>query len=228
MVPRGERSSNAPDLLDNLQVWYENDYNSRLLHKSISFPLLKRLSLIGDPTAKRIFKEEIAKRFVSNHFQTMEFLINEGYLDLLSAEELNIVLDNSNISRQKFINIVRYIDSYKLTMLNKIELLIYAKKYKIKINKVGKEIVYEFFRFIDKLNKLNELSFILKNKSILVNIIVPFIDKIRKGPEEIKKFFLRDINLRLNRPQILDIEGLTKIKEIFYVGFKNQTVLDQF
>ena len=36
----------------NLQVWYENNYNSRLLHRNLAFPLLKRLTNEGDPKAK--------------------------------------------------------------------------------------------------------------------------------------------------------------------------------
>lgn len=47
----------------NLQVWYENEYNTKLLHRKISFPLLKKLTEVGDELAKNVFKKEIAKRF---------------------------------------------------------------------------------------------------------------------------------------------------------------------
>ena len=46
----------------NLQVWYEHDYVTRLLHRNLAFPLLKKLTDCGDPLARRVFKEEIAKR----------------------------------------------------------------------------------------------------------------------------------------------------------------------
>ncbi len=46
----------------SLQAFAENDYNTELLHSNLSFPLLKRLSEIGDPVAKIVFKEEILKR----------------------------------------------------------------------------------------------------------------------------------------------------------------------
>ena len=36
----------------NLQVWYENNYNTRLLHRNLAFPLLKRLAEVGEPIAK--------------------------------------------------------------------------------------------------------------------------------------------------------------------------------
>lgn len=45
----------------NLQVWAENNYNTRLLHHNLIFPLLYRLTHIGDPIAIEVFKEEIAK-----------------------------------------------------------------------------------------------------------------------------------------------------------------------
>jgi len=44
----------------NLQVWVENDYNTRLIHRNLAFPLLKKLSEIGDPIARKVFKEEIS------------------------------------------------------------------------------------------------------------------------------------------------------------------------
>jgi len=47
----------------NIQAWCENDYNTRLLHSSLAFPLLQKLAEVGDSKAKRAFKEEIAKRF---------------------------------------------------------------------------------------------------------------------------------------------------------------------
>lgn len=209
----------------NLQVWNENNYNSRLLHRTIAFPLLNELTRIGDSLAKRILKEEIAKRFASNHFQTMEFLLNEGYLDILNAEELKIVIENSNLNSQTFDSIKKYIASNMLSELKKIELLLYAKIYRIKIKKVGKETVEGFFSFIDN---LHELNFLFKNKSILINFVIPFIKKVHKGEQHIKDQFLKEINLRINKPKMFDVDVLNKIKEIYSSGYKNQTQLNQF
>lgn len=72
----------------NLQVWYENEYNTFLLHSNLAFSLLKKLSESGDPLAKKRYKEEIAERFISGNEKIQFFLIDEGYLDLLSREEL--------------------------------------------------------------------------------------------------------------------------------------------
>lgn len=60
----------------------------RLLHSNLSFPLLKRLTGIGDPIAKKVFREEVIKRFVSGYEPVKQFLLEEGYLDLFSEEEL--------------------------------------------------------------------------------------------------------------------------------------------
>ncbi|MBD3337775.1 MAG: hypothetical protein GF353_01615 [Candidatus Lokiarchaeota archaeon] len=72
----------------NLQVWAENKYDSRLLHRSLAFPLLKRLTEVGDPVALLVFKEEIARCYASGHPTVQKFLKKEGYLNHLSEEEL--------------------------------------------------------------------------------------------------------------------------------------------
>jgi len=49
----------------NLQVWAENDYDSRLLHSNLAFPLLKELVDRGAPQAKRVLGG-IDERFTFN------------------------------------------------------------------------------------------------------------------------------------------------------------------
>ncbi len=73
----------------NIQAWAEHDYDTRLIHRSLAFPLLRKLTEAGDSTAKRVFKEEIAKRYSSGHPNVQEYLRKEGYLELLSEDELN-------------------------------------------------------------------------------------------------------------------------------------------
>ena len=63
----------------NLQVWYENAYNTKLLHRNLAFPLLRRLTEVGDSLAKRVFTEEIAKRLESGSPSVVRFLIEEKY-----------------------------------------------------------------------------------------------------------------------------------------------------
>lgn len=94
----------------NLQVWAENNYDTRLLHSNLSFPLLKKLTEKGDPVAKKVFKEEIAKRFASNYPPVIVFLTKEGYDDYLSREEFfNSILiptqADDMIELEKIVNI---------------------------------------------------------------------------------------------------------------------------
>jgi len=81
----------------NIQVWAENDYDTRILHRNLAFPLLKRLSDAGDPLAKKKFKEEIALRYSSGHSTVITFLNQSGYLKYLSSEELECLLDDDKL-----------------------------------------------------------------------------------------------------------------------------------
>lgn len=56
--------------------------------------MLKKLTEVGDPIAKRRFKEEIALRFQSGHISVMRYLIREHYLDYLNREEINFLWDD--------------------------------------------------------------------------------------------------------------------------------------
>lgn len=80
----------------NLQVWVEHDYDSRLLHSNLAFPLLKKLSEIGDLKAKNVFKEEIIYRFYHGTETVQEYLIEEGYLDLITDEEKYSLIESES------------------------------------------------------------------------------------------------------------------------------------
>jgi len=81
----------------NIQVWHENAYNTKLLHSSLAFSLLKKLSESGDPLAKKKYKEEIAERFIYGNRKIQDFLLDEGYLDALSREEIFSLVRDSDI-----------------------------------------------------------------------------------------------------------------------------------
>ncbi len=77
----------------NIQVWVENNYDTRLLHRNLAFPMLKELTELGDNIAKRVFKEEIAERFASCYIPVVHFLLFGGYLNYLSEEELETLFN---------------------------------------------------------------------------------------------------------------------------------------
>ena len=78
----------------NLQAWVENDYNTQILHRTLAFPILKKLVEVGDPKAKRVYKEEIAYRLEANEMNVVVYLIKRHYLKDLSNDELEIILEN--------------------------------------------------------------------------------------------------------------------------------------
>ena len=81
----------------NLQAWYENDYDTRILHSNLAFPLLRRLTDCGDPLAKKVFKEEIAKRLESGFSPVVLYLIKGEYLSYLNTEELKVLVTMDEI-----------------------------------------------------------------------------------------------------------------------------------
>ena len=82
----------------NIQAWVDNKYDTRILHRNLAFPLLKRLTEIGDPVARRVFKEEIAKRLLSGHGAVILYLFNEGYLEYFEEEELDSLIAEIPVS----------------------------------------------------------------------------------------------------------------------------------
>jgi len=77
----------------NLQAWYEYGYDLRILHSSLSIPLLKKLAFLGDKQAIIRLKESIATRIASKNFNTLIFYLNEKYFNLFSNEELEVIFE---------------------------------------------------------------------------------------------------------------------------------------
>ena len=74
----------------NLQAWVEHGYNTKVLHMNLAFPLLKKLSQVGDPLAKRVFKEEIATRIESNYRNVDERNIKKTCKKFLNLKPIEI------------------------------------------------------------------------------------------------------------------------------------------
>ncbi|MFW9877283.1 MAG: hypothetical protein ACFFG0_29685 [Candidatus Thorarchaeota archaeon] len=76
----------------NLQAWAENNYNTALLHSNIAFPLLEGLVGLRDPLAKRVFKDEVIKRLLSDYTPTILNILKHGYLYIFTDEEFEFLL----------------------------------------------------------------------------------------------------------------------------------------
>jgi len=87
----------------NLQAWAENNYETRLLHSNLSFPLLKKLTEVGDTKAKQKFKEEIIFRFFNGTKNIQKYLLQEGYMKLITIDEKYILFkleEEENVIRE--------------------------------------------------------------------------------------------------------------------------------
>jgi hypothetical protein len=107
-VPGVNKNNVIPEMLfwahcSNLQAWYENNYNTCLIHSNLAFPLLKELTKAGDLRARRIFKEEVAKRLESKNLSVIQFLLYNEYLNYLNKEELEIVLEQTRINLSEIV-----------------------------------------------------------------------------------------------------------------------------
>jgi hypothetical protein len=86
----------------NIQAWVEHEYNTDLLSSTISFPLLKKLYLRGDPQALKIFKQEIVKKLLEGTFNTKVFLVENQYLDFLTDQERKVIYASNTSQINEF------------------------------------------------------------------------------------------------------------------------------
>jgi len=60
----------------NIQAWADNDYDTRLLHSNISFPLLNALAEAGDAKARRVIGSEVAGRIHEGNASTVDHILD--------------------------------------------------------------------------------------------------------------------------------------------------------
>lgn len=179
----------------NLQAWYEHDYDTRLLRSNLAFPLLRRLTEAGDPLAKKVFAEEILKRYENGIKSTREFLELEGFLRYLPLDlQLHIALNDDDYDTlMELFEILFKNRSFPIMEV----LLDYIDVGKIKIEskqvielKIHNLELQEFPKKILKFNFLKILS--LRN------------NKLKKIPKNIDKLkYLKVLRLGNNELQAL-------------------------
>jgi len=178
----------------NLQVWAENGYDTHLIHSNLAFPLLLKLSNVGDPLAKKVFKEEIVKRFLSGNPSVMQYLFETNYLAYLNDEEYEDMFEELELKgiKKSFITYGRRIIAF--TNYDKLFLSKYNLKKNHNINNVH----------ITDITKIKGL----KNQTNLVKL-----DISGHGITEIKNLekFKNLKNLNLSSNQITEINGLENL-----------------
>jgi len=101
----------------NLQAWYENNYDTRLLHRNLSFPLLHSLTKAGDPLARQVFKEEIATRLDTGDNNVVSFLVNEHFVDFLDRSQYFMSILNP-LEAESLLELERSTDQYFTQILD--------------------------------------------------------------------------------------------------------------
>lgn len=218
----------------NLQVWFENDYNTRLIHSNLAFPLLKKLTEVGDSLAKKVFKEEIAKRFLSGHLPVMEYLRYQGYMDYLNEEDTEYLLDEAlkitDPQVKEFVH--KYYQSFVLSCIrrqfpreNNVTSFGDEKKITrlwISCNTKSIEEI-KMINHLDKLTDLKQLKIrFLKIKEINGLENLTLLEELELSSNEISEIrgleTLRNLRrLRLSHNNIEHIQGLenlTKLEEL--------------
>ncbi|MFX1476537.1 MAG: hypothetical protein ACFFCI_00265 [Promethearchaeota archaeon] len=177
----------------NIQTWYENNYDTRLLHTNLSFPLLKALADAGDPKAKHALKEEIINRLSSQHLPVITYLINENYLKYLTREEIETFAWD-------ILNRDPSIDHIHPSLLQKFV--------DLGISKAREVLKQEIIDYLSS-NNLTEISYILDNR---------FYEYLSQGElnQFIKEILEREIPLPVI-PMLLIRGIITQISKKHYL-----------
>jgi len=172
----------------NLQAWYEYDYDTRLLHRNLAFPLLRRLAKAGDQLATIALKEEIAERLSSGSEKVAEFLINEGYIDYLSHEE-------------QIVSILNPIEAEALLELEQFTGAPFVQ--------AGSWVYFDPGTFIEPTQQ-----FIVRNRSVVALLIYWFDKPAKILPESIGNFKNIEV-LRCMGENIIDLpNSIYKLKNL--------------
>jgi tetratricopeptide (TPR) repeat protein len=82
----------------NIQAWAEHDYDTRLLHSNIAFPLLKALAKAGDAKAKRVLNAEVLERYQASTDHVKELII-ETCADLMDFDVIRNFMNMKNFEK---------------------------------------------------------------------------------------------------------------------------------
>jgi len=204
----------------NMQVWAEYGYNTKMLHRNIAFPLLKRLTEAGDPIARRVLKEEIAKRFEGGFEPVVKYLIIEGYMEYFSSEELEIIgencrtlktLDLSRWEFKKFPEIVITIKHLEKLVLNFCHLTALPTSISRLSSLQTLSLGYDF------LDEIPESIISIPN----LNTLLLYNNGLRTIPDSIKNMrHIQHLSLDNNRIQSIP-DSFINLKELRFLNLSN-------
>lgn len=177
----------------NIQAWAENDYNTCILHSNIAFPMLKKLVDVGDPKARKVFKEEIAIRYEMGDKKFRYNLKVLGYLNYLSKEELQTLMEISHERSNLHIN----------------------RKVKSGENSLKSNAIYNFVSYYNNSKEFYEPK---KSREFLescrLTLIELYQDSFRNKNKPQSKTDIKNLIIKRN----LLIKYLRKTKSEFYIS----------
>ncbi|MFX1569135.1 MAG: leucine-rich repeat domain-containing protein [Promethearchaeota archaeon] len=144
----------------NLQAWSENLYDTSLLHSNLAFPLLKKLTDVGDPTAKKVFKDEIAERLTNLYTNVAHYLIQENYLEYFNKEEIELLME---ILFEQLKH--KFVKKYKNNLdQSELEALLEI----IHVNLINSKIfLTSRLKSIDLINKQTQMGFLSQSNKVI-------------------------------------------------------------
>ena len=224
----------------NLQAWAEHDYDTRLLHSNLSFHLLKRLMELGDLKASRMYKNELAQRYVSGSEGVRREIYSLGYLQSLTYEELCVLYEQTTKTYESFEIYERIIENleegwYKLGEEGKL-------KFKEFILKGFNEGSIKLKDYILKKSLLLSQNYdtddVLFSDEEILELYKKIINKLDfnsliKLIEDTRKMFHPYNELNVNEGKIIGIsiknpyvnllpESIKDFKNLVYLGFGSQ------
>jgi len=103
------------NFVDILKLWIRNNYDTSILLYDISFPLLRKLAIVGDSHAKKVFIDVILKNLWGGDPLVVKYLLDEKYDDYVALDNYRRQIHTPKIKEIKltificFINILIYI-----------------------------------------------------------------------------------------------------------------------
>jgi len=199
----------------NIQAWIENNYDTRLLHHSLAFPLLRELYRLGGIKAKRVFKDKIITRFISGPNQVKLFLLEEGFLCNFSIEERDIINEGLDELYTTSYYVKTYFSEDEISLLfdkeelNGIQEIIRPKRFSKSFTRR-----YNHLKAINDITEIKELKTLSDITSLA--LIQNYITEI-KGLEDFT--YLRELALNMNEiREIKNLEHLRYLRDLSLPG----------
>jgi len=201
----------------NLQAWAENNYDSRLIHSNLSFPLLKELAKHGDSSIISLFKEEIKKRLPSANSNLLTLFQTEGYIPYYAG--MASILKMEDFSRE---DVAKMLEAGNPLLIN------YLTEMKF-INSLTRE---EYFRSLlgGRIEKEDQVNCMLQLEKMIddpLNIIL-LLDYSMNGFYIYRNEFtaLSVSEKNLNVPKC--IGSLKNLKKLYLFGNHIENLPDSF